>query len=100
MNHRETLVYQAKLAEQAERYDEMVQFMKEVALLDQELGVDDRNLLSVAYKNAVGHRRASWRVISSIEEKEREKPDDAKDKSLVCLNLLFWFSLFVVSTFH
>merc|ERR1712007_105254 len=32
-----------------------------------------RNLLSVAYKNAVGSRRASWRVISSIEQKEKSK---------------------------
>ena len=30
---------------------------------------DDRNLLSVAYKNIVGTRRSSWRVISSIEQK-------------------------------
>ena len=28
-----------------------------------------RNLLSVAYKNVVGARRSSWRVISSIEQK-------------------------------
>lgn len=30
----------------------------------------DRNLLSVAYKNVVGSRRSSWRVISSIEQKQ------------------------------
>ncbi len=35
-----------------------------------ELSVDERNLLSVAYKNVVGTRRASWRIISSIEQKE------------------------------
>ena len=30
---------------------------------------EERNLLSVAYKNVVGARRSSWRVISSIEQK-------------------------------
>jgi len=62
-------VYRAKLAEQAERFDEMVADMKEVAKQDKELSVEERNLLSVAYKNVIGSRRASWRVMSSIEQK-------------------------------
>jgi len=44
--------------------------MKAVAALDLELTVEERNLLSVAYKNVIGARRASWRIISSIEQKE------------------------------
>ena len=51
----------------------MVDYMKEVAKLGGELTVDERNLLSVAYKNVVGTRRASWRIISSIEQKEESK---------------------------
>merc|ERR1712170_120115 len=70
---KDDLVYKAKLAEQAERYDEMVCEMKSVALLDMELTVEERNLLSVAYKNVIGARRASWRIISSIEQKEEGK---------------------------
>lgn len=70
---REDNVYLAKLAEQAERYDEMVEAMKKVAQLGTELTVEERNLLSVAYKNVVGARRASWRIISSIESKEESK---------------------------
>jgi len=66
---REQLVYKAKLAEQAERFDEMVADMKEVASQPQELTVEERNLLSVAYKNVIGSRRASWRVVTSIEQK-------------------------------
>jgi 14-3-3 protein epsilon len=66
----------ARLCEQAERYDEMVTYMKEVAKLGGELTVDERNLLSVAYKNVVGTRRASWRIISSIEQKEESKGSD------------------------
>jgi len=40
---------------------------------DNKLTVEERNLLSVAYKNAVGSRRASWRIISSVEQKEASK---------------------------
>lgn len=70
---REDFVYKAKLAEQAERYDEMVTNMKNVAMVDDHLTVEERNLLSVAYKNVIGARRASWRIISSIEQKEEMK---------------------------
>jgi len=73
---RESKTFLARLCEQAERYDEMVTYMKEVAKLGGELSVDERNLLSVAYKNVVGTRRASWRIISSIEQKEESKGSD------------------------
>lgn len=33
----------------------------------------NRNLLSVAYKNVVGSRRSSWRVVSSLEQKAEKK---------------------------
>merc|ERR1712170_79165 len=67
---REQSVYLAKLAEQAERYDEMVEEMSKVARQASvhELTVEERNLLSVAYKNVIGARRASWRIVSSIEQ--------------------------------
>ncbi|KAI3629365.1 hypothetical protein MIR68_012570 [Amoeboaphelidium protococcarum] len=73
MASREDSIYMAKLAEQAERFDEMVGFMKEIAKSGQELTVEERNLLSVAYKNVIGARRASWRIVSSIEQKEESK---------------------------
>ncbi|CDH52108.1 14-3-3 protein [Lichtheimia corymbifera JMRC:FSU:9682] len=76
MESRERCVYQAKLAEQAERYDEMVEYMKQVAAMGQNLSVEERNLLSVAYKNTIGGRRASWRVVSSIESKEKSKGNE------------------------
>ncbi|CAN1241108.1 14-3-3-like protein [Linum perenne] len=75
---REENVYMAKLAEQAERYEEMVEFMEKVAkTVDvEELTVEERNLLSVAYKNVIGARRASWRIISSIEQKEESRGNE------------------------
>jgi len=66
---KDELVQRAKLAEQAERYDDMAQAMKQVTETGVELSNEERNLLSVAYKNVVGARRSSWRVISSIEQK-------------------------------
>jgi len=57
MTEREDNVYKAKLAEQAERYDEMVECMKKVAAMGVELSVEERNLLSVAYKNVIGAER-------------------------------------------
>ncbi|XP_057541470.1 14-3-3-like protein B [Amaranthus tricolor] len=79
---RENFVYIAKLAEQAERYDEMVDAMKKLAKLDVELTVEERNLLSVGYKNVVGARRASWRILSSIEQKEEGKGNDQNVKRI------------------
>ncbi|XP_065144475.1 tyrosine 3-monooxygenase/tryptophan 5-monooxygenase activation protein, theta polypeptide b [Paramisgurnus dabryanus] len=62
-------IQKAKLAEQAERYDDMAACMKSVTEAGTELSNEERNLLSVAYKNVVGARRSAWRVISSIEQK-------------------------------
>merc|ERR1712050_109084 len=73
MASRDKSVYFAKLAEQAERYDEMASHMAAVCKTEGELSVEERNLLSVAYKNAVGSRRAAWRIITSVEQKEKSK---------------------------
>ena len=65
-------VYMAKLAEQAQRYEEMVEFMEKVSATveSEELTVEERNLLSVAYKNVIDVRQALRRIICSIEQKE------------------------------
>jgi len=68
-DNKDEQIQRAKLAEQAERYDDMAASMKAVTETGAELSNEERNLLSVAYKNVVGARRSSWRVISSIEQK-------------------------------
>jgi 14-3-3 protein epsilon len=73
-------VYFAKLAEQAERYDEMADYMEKVGKAPDELSVEERNLLSVAYKNAVGSRRAAWRIITSVEQREKTKGNEENAK--------------------
>uniref|UniRef100_A0A7S2TA28 14-3-3 domain-containing protein n=1 Tax=Prorocentrum micans TaxID=2945 RepID=A0A7S2TA28_PROMC len=80
MGSREKEVYFAKLAEQAERYDEMATHMEAVGKAGDELSVEERNLLSVAYKNAVGSRRAAWRIITSVEQKEKSKGNEENAK--------------------
>ena len=70
---REDNIYMAKVCEQTERFDDMLVYIKKVLESGEELTTEDRNLLSVAYKNAVGTRRTSWRVLSSIETKEEAK---------------------------
>jgi len=84
-SEREANVYQAVLAEQTERYEEMVQAMKRVAASaakDGELSVEERNLLSVAYKNVVGSRRAAWRILSSLKQKEQSKGNEDHVKKI------------------
>ncbi|KAK2977305.1 hypothetical protein RJ640_013070, partial [Escallonia rubra] len=76
---RQDCLYLARLSEQAERYDEMVTAVNGLvaaACPDGELTVEERNLLSVAYKNAVGSRRAAWRIVSSVEQKEEGRRSD------------------------
>ncbi|WZY74655.1 hypothetical protein YC2023_021039 [Brassica napus] len=76
---RDQYVYMAKLAEQAERYEEMVNFMEKLvtgATPSSELTVEERNLLSVAYKNVIGSLRAAWRIVSSIEQKEESRKNE------------------------
>eukprot|EP00871_Galdieria_phlegrea_P001237 jgi/Galph1/2113/GphlegSOOS_G805.1 len=78
---RERTIYLTKLSEQAERYQEMVKEIRKVAIEvgenTSELSVEERNLLSVAYKNVIGSQRASWRIISSVEHKEEKKGNQA-----------------------
>jgi len=72
---RKDLVLMARTAEAAERYEDMCVFMKALVGTTADLTVEERNLLSVAYKNVVGARRASFRTlnVSAAEAKDDEK---------------------------
>ena len=70
--HRESCLAYAQVCERAERFEEMATAMKD--LVDQcpseDLTVEERELLDIALKNAVGPKRASWRIILTEEEKQ------------------------------
>jgi 14-3-3 protein epsilon len=56
----------------------MVEILKPVTLSDQELTAEERNYLSVAYRNVISARRASWRIVSSIEQREESKGNETR----------------------
>ncbi|XP_033763681.1 14-3-3 protein gamma-like [Pecten maximus] len=101
-DERHRLVFMAKVTEQAERYNDMAEYMKTLAMklpLDfpdtteeykaaKENGTsteilldDERNLLSVAYKNIVGSRRNAWRVLESSEHGQQCKLDNGQTQA-------------------
>jgi len=63
----------AKVSEQTERFEDMLSYMKQVVSQGGDLSVEERNLLSVAYKNSVGSRRTAWRALEAIEQREESK---------------------------
>jgi len=72
---RADLIFLARTAEASERYDDMCKCMGELVTFCQQkeesLSVDERNLLSVAYKNVIGARRASWRTLNAESQDEK-----------------------------
>ena len=68
MTEVEEKIFLARVAEQAERYDDMVDFLTEVLKVKgQSVNADERNLLSVAFKNLISSKRAACRTILAIE---------------------------------
>ena len=54
----------------------MSSLMKAVSESRKMLSIEDRNLLSVAYKNVVGARRASWRILQALTERADQKGEE------------------------
>ena len=86
--NRDELIYMARVCEQTERFDDMLVYMKQALAKTLEtpapenpeendpeypFGIEERNLLSVAYKNSVGARRTAWRIILSFIKKPNSK---------------------------
>ena len=62
-------LFLARVAEQAERFDDMVDYLESVLeAKGSEVSADERNLLSVAFKNLISSKRAACRTISAIEQ--------------------------------
>jgi hypothetical protein len=83
------LVFKARLAEQAERYEEMADFMKRASeKKPADLSADERQLLSIAYKNAIGTRRAACRTVHKLELKEKSAVETARKDGKVLTSAL------------
>lgn len=70
---RDSLLFLAKIAEQTERFEDMVDYMKQVAAMPGELSVDERNMFSLSFKSIVGSLRKSWRIMTNLEQNEEAK---------------------------
>lgn len=73
MSDRATNVYLARLAEKAERYEDILEPMTKTVKTYMTLTVEEKYLLSMAFKNVAAKRRASWKVISFIEKREEQQ---------------------------
>lgn len=60
----------------------MLEYVKGFISLGSRLNVEERSLLSVAYKNITGTLRSSWRVISHIEDSDGRLSND-KERALM-----------------
>ena len=59
----------ARVAEQAERFEDMVDFLRPILKeKGTDFSVEERNLLSVGFKNLIGGKRTAIRTISAIEQ--------------------------------
>jgi len=65
----DTNIFLARVAEQAERFEDMVDFLgKVLEAKGGDVTADERNLLSVAFKNLISGKRAACRTIAAIEQ--------------------------------
>jgi len=107
---RGALVFLARTAETAERYEDMCKIMRELVVTtsgSDELSVEERNLLSVAYKNVIGSRRAAWRTLNAgvdegkfddlVTQYRRQIESELSD---VCLDVLDLLENILVKNSH
>ena len=75
-------IFLARVAEQAERFEDMVEYLKAVLnTKGGDVSADERNLISVAFKNLISSKRAACRTIAAIEQNPKySKFGDALSK--------------------
>ncbi|KAI5185073.1 14-3-3 protein epsilon [Nematocida homosporus] len=81
-------IYKAKLSEKAERFEQMVDCMKAAVKLaaeaQEKMSIEERNMLSVAYRNQVGVRRTSWRILSkTLQETRTAEPQNTRHLEII-----------------
>lgn len=69
----EDITYLIKITDQAEQSDAMIALMHELIKRNSTLNNEERNQLSIAYKNKVGPERTSWRILDSISKRDNQR---------------------------
>lgn len=76
----------AKLAQQAERFDEMVMYADKLLTIEEELSSSERNLCASAYKSVVSNRRAELKVLEAASKKLSHKDSQSGDAEITIEN--------------
>ena len=77
---RDEYIYLSKLNEKAERFSDMVLSINKFIELNPKLSKEEKNIVSAGFKNILSERRASWRLLNSMEKRElKKKPEQAKN---------------------
>jgi len=68
----EKKIFMARVADQSERYEDMVEFLKEIVKdSTEDVTTDVRNLLSVGFKNLISAQRSAWKTVQAIEQNKK-----------------------------
>ena len=68
----EKKIFMARVADQAERYEDMVDFLEEIIKeCESDVSTDVRNLLSVGFKNLISAQRSAWKTVQAIEQNKK-----------------------------
>jgi 14-3-3 protein epsilon len=68
----EKKIFMARVADQAERYEDMVAFLEEIIKdSSEDVSMDVRNLLSVGFKNLISAQRSAWKTVQAIEQNKK-----------------------------
>ena len=70
---REEYIYLSKLYEKAEMYKDMLNAIKKMIILNPKLNKEECEILSAGYKNMITDKRNSWRILHSMERREKKK---------------------------
>ena len=67
-------LFMARVAEQAGRFDDMVHFLLLVVKIkNEDFTLEERNLLSIGFKNQIASKRTAIRTINAIRKNPRYK---------------------------
>lgn len=69
----ENVSYMCRLAEQTERFDDMLNFVRQMIAKDHPVDDELTTCLSIAFKNVMGANRSTWRAVCNLELKEKDK---------------------------